>query len=946
MDLGTIVLALSGAAFGAVALLAWRQPLLARLAWREAARRRGQSLLLIVGLMVGAAAIAAALVTADSLDEAATINSHRAMGAMDLAITAGGRPFPAHLATRLAEDPAVAAAVQGILPTVEASGSVANLDRERRRSDVGVVAFEPAMQEPFGVFHLDDGTTTTGDDLRAGEVLMTTDLATLLDAEAGDRLTVWLDGPGVALETTVGGIVAIDGAGAHGLRPTVFTSLETLWQVTGPDLATLLRVTTAGEVFGGIEEAGAAMPALEEAIAGLGTTAELRVVPVKADMVEMVAAESAAPRGMTMGLAGVVVVAGLTLVVSLAHMLAEERRRQLGVLRALGLRRRGLVQLMVIEGAMYSLVAAVVGTGVGVLAGQIVARRIVVAIVGMSGFSDFAFTYTAAPRTVAIALASGASITLVTLVLSVRRTAHLSVVAAVRDLPEPTVVVRGGWRRALTVGLLGMTGVAGVMAWSTPPLRTLGGFLVIAATANLLRRRLPDRLRASLAGAAVVAWSLAMASYAGRVVEADPGPFFGTLALAVPATVFGLALVVVANLRMFEGMVARAGRSRGRLRATLRPPMAELSRRPTRTALTSGAFALALAVIATLTTMNAGFPLLWEAESGATDVVVSTPGSARFDLPAEVAVDVARTVELPTLAYLGARERSGTVPHGAADDAMRPVRIVGVPDHLDDLAPLGLMARDERYGSDAEVWAALHRDPTLAVASAVGLGEQITLIGSGGPVTFTVIAHPESPVGWHALMLTERGLEHFTGLSTGRLELLEVRPGVDVETVASAIERTGFAAGVEAMTFEREAGEIFAAFGSLFSAMTLLVRSALVVGLASLGILAVRAVVERRRQIGVLRALGFRRRQILSGLLAENLALAAFGVVMGLVTGMAMGQLMLRSFVDDGSAPIVFDLPQLAGVVLLVFVATAVVTVAPAVRAARLPPAQAARHLD
>jgi hypothetical protein len=55
----------------------------------------------------------------------------------------------------------------------------------------------------------------------------------------------------------------------------------------------------------------------------------------------------------------------------------------------------------------------------------------------------------------------------------------------------------------------------------------------------------------------------------------------------------------------------------------------------------------------------------------------------------------------------------------------------------------------------------------------------------------------------------------------------------------------------------------------------------------------------------------------------------------------------LRSFLQDGgSLPFNFDLPPLAGVVLLVFVATAAVTVAPAVRVARLPTARAVRHLD
>jgi hypothetical protein len=426
----------------------------------------------------------------------------------------------------------------------------------------------------------------------------------------------------------------------------------------------------------------------------------------------------------------------------------------------------------------------------------------------------------------------------------------------------------------------------------------------------------------------------------------DPRPLFGTLALAIPATVFGSALVGVANLRVVEGLVARAGRSGGRLRATLRPPMAELSRRPTRTALTSGAFALALAVVATLTTLNAGSSAMFEAQAGPTDVVVRTPAAADVALPAAVAADIARSVELPMLAYVGDRERSGPIPDGRPTEDLSEVRVIGVPEHLDDLAPLGLTDRAEGYASDTEVWAALHDDSTLGVAAAVSIGERITIVGDDGPATFTIIAHPEMPVGYHALLVSEEALAHFAGLSASALTLLELRPGVEIEATARAIERAGFAQGVEAMTFEREAGEVLEAFGSLFSAMTLLVRFALVVGLASLGILAVRAAVERRRTIGVFRALGYRRRQILTGLMAENLGLATFGVAMGLATGLTMGQLMLRSLVEDRSVPIGFDLPQLAGVVLLVFAATAVVTVAPAVRAANLPPAQAARHLD
>jgi hypothetical protein len=62
---------------------------------------------------------------------------------------------------------------------------------------------------------------------------------------------------------------------------------------------------------------------------------------------------------------------------------------------------------------------------------------------------------------------------------------------------------------------------------------------------------------------------------------------------------------------------------------------------------------------------------------------------------------------------------------------------------------------------------------------------------------------------------------------------------------------------------------------------------------ATLGILALRAAVQRRRSIGVLRALGYRRRQILAGLLTENIVLAGLGTAMGLSAGLFTGALVL-----------------------------------------------------
>lgn len=55
----------------------------------------------------------------------------------------------------------------------------------------------------------------------------------------------------------------------------------------------------------------------------------------------------------------------------------------------------------------------------------------------------------------------------------------------------------------------------------------------------------------------------------------------------------------------------------------------------------------------------------------------------------------------------------------------------------------------------------------------------------------------------------------------------------------------------------------------------------LIVGVAALGVISARAIVERRQQIGVLRAIGFRRAMIEAALLLESSFVALTAIVVG-----------------------------------------------------------------
>jgi putative ABC transport system permease protein len=119
----------------------------------------------------------------------------------------------------------------------------------------------------------------------------------------------------------------------------------------------------------------------------------------------------------------------------------------------------------------------------------------------------------------------------------------------------------------------------------------------------------------------------------------------------------------------------------------------------------------------------------------------------------------------------------------------------------------------------------------------------------------------------------------------------------------------------------------------------------LLAGVAALGTLSTRAVVERRRQIGVLRALGFTARAVSSGLLVESAVVALLGAALGVGVGLFVAQNTV-TFLSRLSPELQFSIPwdQILLVVLVSLSAALLMTILPARQAARLTPAAALRE--
>jgi putative ABC transport system permease protein len=255
--------------------------------------------------------------------------------------------------------------------------------------------------------------------------------------------------------------------------------------------------------------------------------------------------------------------------------------------------------------------------------------------------------------------------------------------------------------------------------------------------------------------------------------------------------------------------------------------------------------------------------------------------------------------------------------------------------------PFRLTSRESRYKSDAEVWKALAADPHLVVSPIYGSpGITVTLAGPDGPVQFRVAAVVEN-LGLWGIAGSEAAMAVFTTLPVGTTILARTAPGADAGAVARQIQREVFSQGAEATTIQEILDTSTRGLQAIVVTMRLLLGIGLVVGVLSLGILALRAVVERRRTIGVLRALGYRPGQVLAGIVSEGLITATCGALVGIGVGALIGVIFYNTLLPG--ARLVFDGSSLAITVGLVYLSVLAVTIPSALRAARLPVVEALR---
>lgn len=928
-----ILLGVFLAVYGTLVVMVIRRPLLGRLAVREARRRPGQTAILIVGLMIAGASIFSVQVFVDSTDQAVTGLALASWGRDDIELTAGGASFDPGLATRLVADPKISADAASIQNAIVVTTSVADLDRNLSKPGVQLIGLDISNQERFGSFILSDGHQADATELTTGRVFLTQPLADALGARISDHLQVSAQGAPAGAPLVVAGVVQRTGAGAYGPYRSIFASLPTAQGVTGTSDVNLVRISARGDGDAEVTRASHMVSGLKAITSDTG----LLVIETKRAALEYQKTAGLSLRAAFTFLSLIVALAAGAMVVNLAVMLAEERRPRLAVLRALGLSRSGLVKVAVVEGAIYSLGGAVAGLPIGLLIGMVMNSILQPALSGSNAGLQLAVQ----PTSLLGSVAAAALITLATLFITSIRTSQMSISSAIRDLPEPPKTHGRSWiRLALLVGG-GLVGAA-IAVKAGPQLRVVGGAVAIACAGGLIRGRLSDRVRFTLIGAAIAAWAVGYTSIAVTSWGTDaqlPGAIMG---LAV--TVAGLSILVASNLLFLDSIGRVPGRLASDLRATLRPAIAYTSRRPLRSGLVVAAFGLIVAILTSLSASVTANRPDYAVDSGGFDVRVSEVGSSQLPLPADVQRNIARQVTLPSRTFFGPVKwvSSGLGPSG--DYQQQSMNVFGLTDEQLAAGIMPLRSWDPKYHSAAEAWKAIASDPGL-VAGPYLPGTKASLATAQGTMHLTVIAVQgnlsSAPTIVDGMMGSQRLFDRLAGSTPGVVLLLTAAPGVTPRDLADQVQRATVAQGADATTTRQILDDDYANGRGFLDLLLSLMRVGLLVGVFSLGTVALRAVVERRRAIGVLRAIGFRPGQVLFGIMFETVLIATTGLAVGLAASYLIGSSAIvggqiyTSFVPDAWT--------LFSAIGLVYAAVVLVTVLPAIRAARLRPAEALR---
>ena len=215
-----------------VGIVASRNRVMLKLALRNIPRRKSQTILIIVGIMISTLIMAAAFGTGDSITFSIRKNAADALGTIDAIIVSARADdsdtigsfnyFSLQRYEQLKRELAGMDLIDGLAPGIAEFAPTVNTRTQLSEGQMQVTGVDPDSLAGFGRFKLTNGQTIRLESLGPNDTFINQEAADELDAVAGDELVIFVAGSSVTFR--VHGVV--DSGGLAGQGPTLLVRLD------------------------------------------------------------------------------------------------------------------------------------------------------------------------------------------------------------------------------------------------------------------------------------------------------------------------------------------------------------------------------------------------------------------------------------------------------------------------------------------------------------------------------------------------------------------------------------------------------------------------------------------------------------------------------------------------------------------------------------------------
>ncbi|MCH7952391.1 MAG: ABC transporter permease [Chloroflexi bacterium] len=998
-----VLLGLLAITLSAAAVIFFRNRIVFLMGLRNIPRRVAQSTLIVIGLMLSTVIITAAFTFGDTVDYSITKATFDLFGHADIVLErqtgqrADELPGEDDISTAeyeqflAAADAASLEDVDGYMGLLWEPVPVINAETGLSEPDVLFTGIDVEQTDAFpDVIDAETGESLSVADLGTDEVYLNESAADELRAVPGSVITAFVKSEPhdytvrAIVEDTVAagafdrassGVVASEG---------MVASLDTVQELFGSDQLSVVLVS----VSGGVRDTLDAIPAVEAEILRFMSSES---IPLQVETTKVEEVDHAEEIGnfmttffLLLGLFSIG--AGVLLIVMIFVMLAAERKSEMGMARAIGMKRRHLVEMFLAEGTGYNLASAVVGVTVGVA----VAFALTTAASAIFESFGFSFTPHVSLRTIVISYCLGVVLTFLTVAFSSWRVSTLNIVSAIRDTPEYSNK-RMGWRGITAWALLIAASVylvyLGLQSDTAFPFALGVTLITVGATVFATYFGAPAR-------PAYTAMSLFLLLFWGFTAGDRLQWLFGTLDgdiemffLSGVAMVTASTFFIIYNLDILLAFLSRAGGAFGSILPSLRTAVAYPMADRFRTGMTLAMISLVVFSLTTMSAMNLNYEKLFAQDEsrGGWDVqVVENPNNPMAtvrdalllagdpiadEIEAEGAVQIAGFGDASEVC----QGDCPAVPPspGSPGGEFNSYPVQGLTNGFIENGDVPLDKIANGYEDADAVWDALQSEPDVAIIDAFAIE------GGFGPHEFSLDGIPtqddtfEAPViivrdsasgisrsvrvigvidfgasaNFPGIFMGPEAFRDVFGLPELSIHFVALINPDDSRELARDIEAALVTTGAQADSLEEIAEADSALSRNFLYLMQAFMGLGLVVGVAGIGVIAFRTVVERRQQIGMLRAIGYKKSMVSLSFMMESSFVTVLGVISGTGLGLWLAYFLVTSddFPSEGGN---FYVPWLQIVLIggVTIFASLLMTIIPSQQAASVPTAEALRY--